>query len=170
MIQRERRRRQLGFGYGNGYGSFNPFYDRFRQPDRNNDFTPKIYIRDYARPSVPRPVNPRPVTPKPQRPTTSMVQPVMFGDLCPPSRDDDLNIDQLPVFFLADPKDWSSMGADRPLTPGQSGSNNRQPAFIIVPGVFLATSEDSKVTQHTNGLKAPDILSITESNRKPKDC
>ncbi|XP_048044702.1 uncharacterized protein si:ch211-12e13.10 [Megalobrama amblycephala] len=163
LHKRERRRRQLGFGYG--HGPVYPFYDPFLHPDRHNDFTPEIYIRDHARPSVPKPV-----TIKPQRPTTSVVQPVTFGDLCPPARGDDLNIDQLPVFFYADPKEWSSMGADRPLSPGQSGSNNLQPAFIIVPGVFLPTSEDSRVTQNTNGLKAPDPLSITQSNIKQKDC
>ncbi|KAK2910945.1 hypothetical protein QQF64_026536 [Cirrhinus molitorella] len=174
LHKRERRRRHLGFGYGYGYGQIYPFYIPFQQPDINNDFTPEIYIRDHTRSSIPRPVTPRPPITSQQRRTTSMVQPVLFGDdLCPPSRDDHLNSDQLPVFVYVDPKEWSSMGGERPFAPGQSGSNNLQPAFAIIPGVFLPASEDSQVTprpiQNTQAPKAPDQLRITESGLKQKD-
>ncbi len=70
-------------------------------------------------------------------------------------------------FIYGVPKEWSSMGGDRPFSPGQS--NDLQPAFAIVPCVFLPASEDSQVTQspiqNTHGPKALEPQRATESDR-----
>ncbi|XP_056313321.1 uncharacterized protein si:ch211-12e13.10 [Danio aesculapii] len=183
LYKRERRRRQLGYGYDYGYGyGYAPVYPYYNipiyQPNHFNDFTPEIYIGDDVR----RPATAKPPVTATRRPTTSLVKPVRFnglqptGEPCPQPRGDDLNNDQLPVFVYVDPKEWSSMGAvDKPVSPGQTASSDLQPAFAIVPGVFLPTSENGQTVINpmedlNNRLKTPDMLRVTASAKKEKDC
>ncbi len=125
----------------------------FFQPGLNNDFTPEMYIHDHTRSSIPRPV--------------TSLQRCSTGNVCPPHRDNYLN-NLLQVLVYGVLKEWSLMGGDRPFSPGQS--NDLQPAFAIVPCVFLPASEDSQVTQspiqHIHGPKALDPQRATESDRK----
>ncbi|XP_073808056.1 uncharacterized protein [Danio rerio] len=196
LYKRERRRRQLGFGYDYGYGyRYGPVYPYYNipiyQPNDFNDITPEIYIGDDVRrpatvkPPVTatrRPAMVRPPVTATRRLTTALVKPVPFNNLqptgepCPQPRGDDLNNDQLPVFVYVDPKEWSSMGAvDRPVSPGQTASSDLQPAFAIVPGVFLPTSENGQTVINpmedlNNRLKTPDMLRVAASAKKEKDC